>query len=224
MEPVCNGRVTRATWVARGCADVPRAMASREDAADDEEEAAELASLRADLAQKAKTEDQPEGQPSGSQKRAADERSTTAAGPSASRAGAEELAERLVKVEMLGEEVLTERQQMVELDRQRNTNREALGALRRTERSQGSEESAAQKYWLYQGEHFVRRKHGDARAMLEEEQKRLDGEIEALRLSVKKKSSALCELDPSIAGGSNVHRSFVSLHGVSAAQLEGLLS
>ena len=65
--------------------------------------------------------------------------------------------------------------------------------------------------------------HGNARAALEEEQKRLDREVEALRQSVKTKSSALCELDPSIAGGSNVHRSFVSLHGVSAGELEGLL-
>ena len=88
----------------------------------------------------------------------------------------------------------------------------------------GADAAADGKYWMLQGEVFRRHRFGDARALLNFEQMRLDAEIEALRLSVKQKSSAVCELDPSIAGGSTVHRSFVSLHGVSAAQLEGLLS
>ena len=115
------------------------------------------------------------------------------------------------------------RQQMVELDRSRNANREALAALRRAERAEGAAGAASHKYWTLQGDVFVRRRHGSARELLEAEQKRLDGEIEALRQSVKQKTSRLCELDPSIAGGSNVHRSFTSLTGVSASELQGML-
>ena len=55
--------------------------------------------------------------------------------------------DRMQRVELLGEEILTDRQQMVELDRRRNKNREALAALRRIDR-QGTEAAAAQKHWV----------------------------------------------------------------------------
>ena len=45
-----------------------------------------------------------------------------------------------------------------------------------------------------------------------------------MRQSVKRKSSKLCEIDPSIAQGSNIHRSFRDLVGVSAVELEGMMS
>ena len=51
----------------------------------------------------------------------------------------------------------------------------------------------------------------------------LDDEIEALRTSVKVKTAQLCELDPSISGGTSVHKSFVGLTGVPASELESLL-
>ena len=134
------------------------------------------------------------------------------------------LIDRLAREEQLGEELLSERAQMVELDRQRNANREAIAALRRVERAEGDAEFAStHKYWMLQGDVFVRRRHGGAHALLEEDVRRLDSEIKALHQSVKKRSSHLCELDPSIFKGSNVHKSFVELHGVSAGELEGLL-
>ena len=77
--------------------------------------------------------------------------------------------------------------------------------------------------WVMQGDVFVRRRHGATRTMLEAEQKRLDDEIEALRTSVKVKTAQLCELDPSISGGTSVHKSFVGLTGVPASELESLL-
>lgn len=135
-----------------------------------------------------------------------------------------ELVARLTKLERLGEEVVTERQQMVELDRRRNLNREALASLRRAERTHGADEAAAQKRWLCLGDVFLKQSHGGARSMLEEDQRRIERELEKLRKSVKQKSSALCTLDPTIAGGSDIHRSFVSLHGVSATELERAFS
>lgn len=144
---------------------------------------------------------------------------------------AAELVARMTKAERLGEEVLTERAQMVELDRRRNANREALAALRKADRdaagqhaSSGSSSSSSMKHWVCLGDVFMRQPHASARQMLEDDQKRIEAELEALRSGIKRKSSTLCELDPSIADGSDVHRSFVSLHGVSAAELQGMLS
>ena len=118
-------------------------------------------------------------------------RSTTDAAAAAS------VLDRMQRVELLGEEILTDRQQMVELDRRRNTNREALAALRRIDR-QGAEVAAAQKHWVCMGETFAKHSQSEARGMLEADQTRLDAEIERLRGDVKRKTSAVCELDPSM--------------------------
>ena len=113
------------------------------------------------------------------------------------------IVERLTKAERLGEEVLAERQQQIELDRRRNQNREALAAFRRMEREATADDSAAadassEKHWMCMGDLFMRRPRGTARQMLEEDQRRIERELEALRVSVKRKSSQLCELDPSM--------------------------
>ena len=78
----------------------------------------------------------PPGQPPGQAAQSGSGRSTTDAANAAS------VLDRMQRVELLGEEILTDRQQMVELDRRRNKNREALSALRRIER-QGAEVAAA---------------------------------------------------------------------------------
>ena len=130
------------------------------------------------------------------------------------------VVDRLTQVERLGEEVMTERQQMVELDRRRNSNREALGAIRRAEKAQGAAAAAEEKRWMCLGEVFVRQPTSRAKEMLQADQQRIEEEMRELRAKIKRKSSKLCELDPSIAGGSDIHRSFVSLHGVSARELE----
>lgn len=86
---------------------------------------------------------------------------------------------------------------MIDLERRRNMNREALASLRRIER-QGGEVAAGSKHWICLGDVFVKRPHAATRAMLEEDGRRLEAEVEALRTSVKKKTSELCELDPSM--------------------------
>ena len=144
-----------------------------------------------------------------------------AAARSPAESNAEAIVDRLMRAERLGEEVLAERRQMVELDRQRNQNREALAALRRMDREATASGTAApSKYWMCMGDVFLRRSHAATRSMLGEEQTRIERELETLRTSVKRKSSTLCELDPSITGGSNIHRSFRDLHGMSAFELE----
>ena len=141
--------------------------------------------------------------------------------PPAAAADAATVIERLERAERLGEEVMAERRQMIELDRQRNANREALAALRRMDReAQNAGAEVPQKHWMCMGDTFLRRPHATTRQLLEEEQKRIDREIETLRMSVKRKISTLCDLDPSITGGSDIHRSFRDLHGRSASAIE----
>lgn len=118
--------------------------------------------------------------------------------------------DRLQRVERLGEEILTEQQQVVDFDRRRNANREALAALRRLER-QGAEAAASAKHWVCTGDFFVKTPHGSTRAMLEADQARLDREIDALRRGITAKTSELCTLDPSVADGSNIHEAFANL-------------
>ncbi|EOD26065.1 hypothetical protein EMIHUDRAFT_237222 [Emiliania huxleyi CCMP1516] len=113
--------------------------------------------------------------------------------PAAAQASASAVLSRVTRVERLAEEVLAERRQMVELDARRQHTREAMASLRRT------------------------------RTMVEKDQERLEGEIAALHRSVQQKTSELCEIDPSISGGSDVHRSFSSLHGLSLDQVAEVL-
>ena len=89
---------------------------------------------------------------------------------------------------------------MVELDRRRNQNREALAVFRRMDREAGSGPGSPPpaKHWMCMGESFVRRPQGTARRLLEEDQRRIERELQTLRSSVKRKSSELCELDPSM--------------------------
>merc|ERR1712087_123581 len=60
--------------------------------------------------------------------------------------GPAEMLKRITRVEKLGEEILTDRQQVVDLDRRRNTNREALAVFRRMEK-QGPAAVLGQKHW-----------------------------------------------------------------------------
>ena len=107
-----------------------------------------------------------------------------------------EMIERLTQAELLGEEVLAERQQMVELDRRRNQNREALAALRRMDRQNDGGLRTSQKHWVCMGDVFLRKPQAATKSMLDQEQQRLDNEIEALRKSVKQSATCPLMLEP----------------------------
>ena len=84
-----------------------------------------------------------------------------------------------------------------------------------------------QKIWMCHTETFLKTPVGSARQSLEEDQAEIDEEIKALRASVRRNASKLCELDPSIAAagadGQVGQRTFESLHeGYTAAELEAV--
>jgi len=144
--------------------------------------------------------------------------------PSLAGLSAEQRLRRVQRAEHLGEEVLMQKQQLVDLDRRRNHNREALAALRRIEREgSGGGAGAPSKQWVCLGDVFVKRTSGSAREMLEADQRTLEAEIERCRSKLKEKTAELCELDPTIADGADFHRSFVALQGVSISEMTDLL-
>jgi len=82
----------------------------------------------------------------------------------------------LKQVEELAEDVLTDKQQIVDLDKMRNTNREAIRALRTTLKSDPNHKS-----WMNIGGQFLKYKATEGIRMLEADQKELDNQINTLR-------------------------------------------
>ncbi|XP_072169178.1 p53 and DNA damage-regulated protein 1-like isoform X1 [Diadema setosum] len=102
----------------------------------------------------------------------------------------------LGELEALAEEILTEKQQVVDLDRKRNQSREAVRALRRQSDTQQSSKSHSEnKTWICFGNTFVKLPSKNVQTMLTEDQKRLDGEINNLREGLKPKVAKLRDME-----------------------------
>merc|ERR1712046_17944 len=82
-----------------------------------------------------------------------------------------------------------DRMEIVAFDRRRNTNREALGELRRKRLKDSP------KVWLNMGDIFVKVQHTDSVELLEAEQERLTTRIDALRQGLKTKIERLNQLE-----------------------------
>eukprot|EP00795_Rhopilema_esculentum_P001583 gene1583-16036_t len=97
--------------------------------------------------------------------------------------------DRMSKIEALGEEVLTDKQQLVDLDRKKNKNREAINALKKTRNSNES------KSWLCIGNTFFRFEDDLIANTLKEDQKELEKEIQSIRNGITGKVSDLHQLE-----------------------------
>ena len=92
--------------------------------------------------------------------------------------------------ESLGEEVISDQQEIIDLDRKRNTNREALRALK-------SSMKGEDKVWVLLGNEFVKVDREVAKGWLESDQEVLDKEINSLRDGLKAKVAAVKRLEGS---------------------------
>ncbi|XP_020846368.1 p53 and DNA damage-regulated protein 1 isoform X1 [Phascolarctos cinereus] len=92
----------------------------------------------------------------------------------------------LSEVEELAEEVLADKQQIVDLDLKRNQNREALRALQR-------DPSQSDKVMVCFGNMFIKLPRPRTKDMIQRDQEHLDEEIEKLRKQLKGKVSRLLE-------------------------------
>ncbi|GFG35221.1 hypothetical protein Cfor_01324 [Coptotermes formosanus] len=91
----------------------------------------------------------------------------------------------LEEVEMLGEEIVRDKQEVVALDRRRNQNREALRALYQS----------GGKTWLTLGSLLVKMPADKAKELLEQDQVRLDTQINKLRSELKVKVNRLRDME-----------------------------
>ncbi|XP_042208945.1 p53 and DNA damage-regulated protein 1-like isoform X2 [Homarus americanus] len=98
----------------------------------------------------------------------------------------------LEEVETAAEEVISDRQEIITLDRRRNTNREALRQLRTNDLISSS---PAAKTWICVGNMFLKIPKSLAIENIDKEQKQLDTEINNLRNGLRGKVNALNDLE-----------------------------
>ena len=100
-----------------------------------------------------------------------------------------ELLTALTDIEIAAEEVLSSKQEIVDLDRKRNSNREAIRALEKEEKNHYK--GANSKAWLAMGNSFFRLPVRNAIGMLQTDQKQLDISVNKLRSDLKDKVNTL---------------------------------
>ncbi|XP_065920807.1 p53 and DNA damage-regulated protein 1-like [Dysidea avara] len=93
------------------------------------------------------------------------------------------------RAEAVASEILSDKQQIIELDAKRNQNREAIRQLKSA--------SANSKAWVCFNNTFLQFKSQKCLEMLEEDQKLLDSEINKLHDGLEGKVSALREMEGS---------------------------
>ncbi|XP_033101552.1 p53 and DNA damage-regulated protein 1-like [Anneissia japonica] len=97
------------------------------------------------------------------------------------------------ELEELAEDILSDKHQVVELDKKRNKNREALRALAKM---QPNEKSKKEKnVWVCFGNMFVKMPVTTTQQVLSDDQKQLDKGIEELRNGLKPKVARLRDME-----------------------------
>ncbi|XP_012728845.2 p53 and DNA damage-regulated protein 1 [Fundulus heteroclitus] len=110
-------------------------------------------------------------------------------------AGSQHVLQYLTEVEEAAEDVLTTKQQIVDLDMKRNRNREALSALKQ-------EMSDSEKVKVCFGNMFIKFPTSKTREMIQKDLEQLDKEISDLRRGLKAKVNRLNEMQgkPELTG------------------------
>lgn len=99
----------------------------------------------------------------------------------------------VTEIEELAEEILVDRAQIVDYDKKRNSNREALRAIKKEPEN---------KHWFCIGNNFIKVSHDHCKNILSKDQTFMDNEIKKLHSGLKPKVSKLHELEgrPSVKG------------------------
>ncbi|XP_060765821.1 p53 and DNA damage-regulated protein 1 [Neoarius graeffei] len=99
----------------------------------------------------------------------------------------ERVMEYLIDVEVAAEDVLADKQQIVDLDGRRNRNREALNALRNSA-------PHSDKVRVCFGNMFIKFPKENTKSMIQKDQEQLEQEINDLRKGLKAKVNRLNDL------------------------------
>ncbi|CAH1765937.1 9948_t:CDS:2 [Entrophospora sp. SA101] len=94
----------------------------------------------------------------------------------------------LEKREKIAEVILTNEQLIIDYDRTRNTNREALNKLKKELKNED-------KVWANFGNFFLKLENENVKTYIQEEQQNLEKEILSLRETIKEKAAELENLE-----------------------------
>ncbi|KAK2874581.1 hypothetical protein Q8A67_021734 [Cirrhinus molitorella] len=115
---------------------------------------------------------------------------------------AQQILEHLTAVEVVAEDILSDKQQLVDLDLRRNRNREALSALRNNSPNGNLIQSNLDNVKVCFGNMFIKFPQESTRSMILKDQEQLDKEISDLRKRLKGKVNRLNDLQgkPELTG------------------------
>ncbi|KAF8929570.1 p53 and DNA damage-regulated protein 1 [Haplosporangium gracile] len=99
-----------------------------------------------------------------------------------------EFISNLQKRELIAEDILTNKELIVDYDRRRNSNREALSKLKK-------ELSQEKKVWVNLGDMFIKMPKENVETMIKKDQTTLDEEISDIRETMKQKVVELEQLE-----------------------------
>ena len=103
----------------------------------------------------------------------------------------EDFLSLLTEIEKNAEDILSKKQEIVDLDRKRNSNREAIRSLEKEAKSHYKGDDS--KCWLAMGNSFFRLPNKNAVNMLKKDQQQLDVSVNKLRSELKDDVNALRE-------------------------------
>jgi len=98
-----------------------------------------------------------------------------------------QLLKHLTDIEIVAEDVLAKRREIIDLDRQKNKTREAIRALQK--------DKQGDKIWLCAGKMFLKVEKNKAIKSLDEDHIELEKEINSARAELKPKVSKLRDLE-----------------------------
>lgn len=124
----------------------------------------------------------------------------------------EKIVKYLVSVEKISAEILTDQRAIIELDKRRNHNREALRDLSK---------STQRKCWVTVGAVLVKHSVDAAKSLLEADQKQINIDLNKLRSELKVKVNVLrdLEMQPPVPGLMLVAMSTKETQALSKAKL-----
>lgn len=97
----------------------------------------------------------------------------------------------LISVEKLAEEILSDRRSVVQLDKRRNENREAMRAIKNISKI----ENRTKKCWITIGSNLFKISTEKSLEMIDKDQKQLDIDINKLRSDLKVKVNQFRDLE-----------------------------
>eukprot|EP01119_Soliformovum_irregulare_P010960 TRINITY_DN2708_c0_g1_i1.p1 TRINITY_DN2708_c0_g1~~TRINITY_DN2708_c0_g1_i1.p1 ORF type:complete len:131 (-),score=26.67 TRINITY_DN2708_c0_g1_i1:85-477(-) len=102
---------------------------------------------------------------------------------------------QIAEIEVLGEDILTDKQQLIDFDRKRNSNRQGAREL---------ESYKEETVWINSGSLFIKFPKSEAKQLIANDQKAIDEEMTKLRDGLKVKASKLAKME----GGPDLAQSF----------------